>query len=117
MAALRQIRLTFAPGFTSLSRRSPTMPLQHCKFVSGTTETTPTKSVNVKVERTELAKEPDNVKLSICGDDQVDGEEEMEEMLVDGPKGKEWGGPTRGGRLSEPTRFGDWERKGRCSDF
>ena len=31
--------------------------------------------------------------------------------------GKEWGGPRRGGRLPEPTRFGDWERKGRCSDF
>ena len=29
----------------------------------------------------------------------------------------EWGGPRRGGRLSEPTRFGDWERKGRCTDF
>jgi hypothetical protein len=31
--------------------------------------------------------------------------------------GKEWGGPRRGGRLPEPTRYGDWERKGRCSDF
>lgn len=30
---------------------------------------------------------------------------------------QEWGGPRRGGTLSEPTRFGDWERKGRCSDF
>ena len=30
---------------------------------------------------------------------------------------KEWGGPQRGGRLPEPTRYGDWERKGRCSDF
>ena len=31
--------------------------------------------------------------------------------------GREWGGPRRGGRLPEPTRYGDWERKGRCSDF
>lgn len=46
-----------------------------------------------------------------------DVEEEMEEMLQEGPVGKEWGGPTRGGVLGEPTRFGDWERKGRCSDF
>lgn len=46
-----------------------------------------------------------------------DEEEEMEEMLQEGPAGKEWGGPTRGGMLGEPTRFGDWERKGRCSDF
>jgi len=32
-------------------------------------------------------------------------------------KKPEWGGPTRGGRLLEPTRYGDWERKGRCTDF
>jgi len=28
-------------------------------------------------------------------------------------KSKEFGGP----RGKEPTRFGDWEQKGRCSDF
>jgi hypothetical protein len=45
-------------------------------------------------------------------------EEDMVEMWQDGPKGKEWGGPTRGGKKLEPTRFGDWESgKGRCSDF
>jgi hypothetical protein len=26
-------------------------------------------------------------------------------------------GPTRGGKRPEPTRYGDWERKGRASDF
>ena len=51
-----------------------------------------------------------------------DEEDEEEEMFVDAHesfeiKGKEWGGPRRGGRLPEPTRFGDWERKGRCTDF
>jgi hypothetical protein len=52
-----------------------------------------------------------------------DEEEEQEEMFVmaDPSLGvgsiREWGGPTRGGRLAEPTRFGDWERKGRCTDF
>uniref|UniRef100_A0A7S1XVT7 Succinate dehydrogenase assembly factor 4, mitochondrial n=2 Tax=Phaeomonas parva TaxID=124430 RepID=A0A7S1XVT7_9STRA len=44
-------------------------------------------------------------------------EEDWEEMILDGPAGKEWGGPRRGGKLAEPTRFGDWERKGRCTDF
>ena len=50
-------------------------------------------------------------------------EEEQEEMFVvadpilgHGTR-KEWGGPRRGGSLAEPTRFGDWERKGRCTDF
>lgn len=53
-----------------------------------------------------------------------DGDEmEQEEMFVDAhdmfefQAVQEWGGPRRGGRLPEPTRFGDWERKGRCSDF
>ena len=58
-----------------------------------------------------------------CGnlDEDEDGMEQ-EEMWVDPAQGlgtakREWGGPTRGGRLPEPTRYGDWERKGRCSDF
>lgn len=49
---------------------------------------------------------------------------EMEDMWVDPDPGlnldvhmKEHGGPRRGGRFLEPTRFGDWERKSRCSDF
>ena len=52
-----------------------------------------------------------------------DDEEEHEEMFVTAHPTlgvgsiREWGGPTRGGRLAEPTRFGDWERKGRCTDF
>ena len=46
-----------------------------------------------------------------------DDDEDMEEMFVEGPAGIEWGGPTRGGARPEPTRFGDWERKGRASDF
>lgn len=59
-----------------------------------------------------------------CGDitPTLDEDDEQEEMFVDahqslGHGEKEWGGPTRGGRLAEPTRFGDWERKGRCTDF
>ena len=35
------------------------------------------------------------------------------EAKGDSAQGKEVGGP----RGLEPTRFGDWERKGRCSDF
>eukprot|EP00527_Entomoneis_sp_CCMP2396_P005724 CAMPEP_0198149056 /NCGR_PEP_ID=MMETSP1443-20131203/44819_1 /TAXON_ID=186043 /ORGANISM="Entomoneis sp., Strain CCMP2396" /LENGTH=152 /DNA_ID=CAMNT_0043813967 /DNA_START=294 /DNA_END=749 /DNA_ORIENTATION=- len=56
-----------------------------------------------------------------CGtlpNDDDDDEEEQEEMFVDpyesfNTSTKEWGGPRRGGRLPEPTRYGDWERKGR----
>ena len=50
-------------------------------------------------------------------DDDDDDDDDMEDMFVDTNRGKEWGGPTRGGRMPEPTRFGDWERKGRATDF
>ena len=67
------------------------------------------------------AREADSVPpvLGLCLYCYLDTEEEdREEMFVLGPDGtREWGGPTRGGKMPEPTRFGDWERKGRCSDF
>ncbi|OQR89921.1 hypothetical protein THRCLA_22613 [Thraustotheca clavata] len=46
-----------------------------------------------------------------------DDEEDMEDMVTIGPAGVEWGGPSRGGKYKEPTRYGDWEKKGRCMDF
>lgn len=51
-----------------------------------------------------------------------DDEMEQEDMFVEPHdsfefRTLEWGGPRRGGRLPEPTRYGDWERKGRCTDF
>ena len=39
--------------------------------------------------------------------------EEIEERK-EGEMSKEYGFKVKG---LEPTRFGDWERKGRCSDF
>eukprot|EP01038_Epipyxis_sp_PR26KG_P009139 gene9139-12325_t len=53
-----------------------------------------------------------------CGPIEEDDElADLEEMFIKGPAGMEWNGPTRGGKRPEPTRYGDWERKGRCSDF
>jgi hypothetical protein len=54
--------------------------------------------------------------------DDVDNEEEEEEMFMEphasfAVRTREWGGPRRGGRFPEPTRYKDWERNGRCSDF
>ena len=51
-----------------------------------------------------------------CGEIQ-DENIEMEDMFCETSVGKEWGGPMRGGQFYEPTRYGDWERKGRCTDF
>eukprot|EP00542_Grammatophora_oceanica_P015780 CAMPEP_0194033732 /NCGR_PEP_ID=MMETSP0009_2-20130614/6297_1 /TAXON_ID=210454 /ORGANISM="Grammatophora oceanica, Strain CCMP 410" /LENGTH=123 /DNA_ID=CAMNT_0038674451 /DNA_START=14 /DNA_END=382 /DNA_ORIENTATION=- len=51
--------------------------------------------------------------LKACGTiEDDDEEEEQEEMFVDADPNlglaREWGGPRRGGRFPEPTRFGDW---------
>ena len=70
------------------------------------------------------ASSSNKVVVESCGDvDDDDDEMEQEEMFVQPHESfehkdvREWGGPRRGGRLPEPTRFGDWERKGRCTDF
>lgn len=56
--------------------------------------------------------------LKECSNDDDDDDIEYEDMFVKTIfKNVEWGGPLRGGRLPEPTRFGDWERKGRCTDY
>ncbi|GMH81688.1 hypothetical protein TrVE_jg3086 [Triparma verrucosa] len=64
------------------------------------------------------AQPEDKILTEACGpiDDSLD-EDELEEMFIKGPMGMEWGGPTRGGKMNEPTVHGDWQRKGRCSDF
>jgi hypothetical protein len=54
---------------------------------------------------------------SVPNETEEDEEDEWEDMFIEGPAGIEWNGPTRGGARPEPTRFGDWERKGRVSDF
>lgn len=44
-------------------------------------------------------------------------EEEEEEVNEDGEFVNKETGEVGGPRGPEPTRFGDWERNGRCSDF
>ena len=62
--------------------------------------------------------DPPPKKINVAVDAEIDDDDDdMEDMFVDTSMGKEWGGPTRGGRMPEPTRFGDWERKGRATDF
>lgn len=54
--------------------------------------------------------------LGADSDSDIDSDEEDMVQMVD-PNTGEWGGPTKGGTMPEPTRFGDWERAGRCTDF
>ena len=86
--------------------------------VTTTTSSAATSSVTVTAKGTAVAPTTGAPKKEACGP--VAGDEDdddSEEMFIQGPAGVEWGGPTRGGRRPEPTRFGDWERKGRVSDF
>ena len=49
---------------------------------------------------------------------ELEDEDDYEDMFVKTTFNNiEWGGPLRGGKMPEPTRFGDWERKGRCTDY
>lgn len=96
-------------------------PKMNCRFLSTDVQ----ESVVVsKFDSSNGNKHEEGVITSSCGapPDEDDDDDYTEEMFVQphfsiGHQFVEWGGPTRGGRLSEPTRFGDWERKGRCTDF
>jgi hypothetical protein len=87
---------------------------------SSTTGSSDKASKAAKLNQQAANQDDKQVLKEACGtvdDLEEDEEDEMEEMFIQGPAGMEWGGPTRGGRYKEPTRFGDWERQGRCSDF
>ena len=64
---------------------------------------------------------PVNINNETTTDKNIDYEntdEDYENMFVKTSfNNVEWGGPLRGGKLLEPTRFGDWERKARCTDW
>ena len=109
------------PVSSSSFLRSPfrpfsTPPHKPAQQKSTTVATIDTRSSGLSGEKKD---EADKVLIEKCGVNagEEEEEEEMEEMFVMGPAGMEWGGPTRGGQRPEPTRFGDWERKGRASDF
>lgn len=113
--------------------RSSSSRLNHRRTISNTSVTKSqedSSSSKVKVSNTsasetsndhdEKVKNDDN---GACGTVDDNDEMEQEEMFVDPHDSfeflnvREWNGPRRGGRLPEPTRYGDWERKGRCTDF
>jgi len=93
----------------AILRQSKFVP-QLVRFFSNGQSKSISSNANTKVKAAESCSTP-------TGATDDDDEDEMEDMFVQGPAGMEWGGPTRGGRRPEPTRFGDWERKGRASDF
>ena len=85
------------------------------RFIIRRTLTTSTKDNSLQVG---LAVANANNILTEKKELDVDEDNEYEDMFVKTAfQNMEWGGPLRGGRLPEPTRFGDWERKGRCTDY
>jgi len=106
---------------TDINYLSSTNAKMNCRFLSSNAKE------SVIVSKFDSKTKEDHVEgeiTSSCGTppDEDDDDDYTEEMFVQphssiGHQFVEWGGPTRGGRLSEPTRFGDWERKGRCTDF
>ncbi len=52
-----------------------------------------------------------------CGTLPAEGDDFTDEVPTVDPATGERGGPTRAGSRPEPTRFGDYEIKGRCTDF
>lgn len=62
-----------------------------------------------------LSKPPPKADES-CGTLPAEDDDLSDPVQMIDPKTREWGGPTKGGTAPEPTRFGDWERKGRCSE-
>ena len=50
----------------------------------------------------------------INAEDEAESPEEREDRAAEArPRAKEYGGP----KGKEPTRYGDWEKNGRCIDF
>jgi hypothetical protein len=62
-----------------------------------------------------LSRAADATPDAACGPAPAAGDDLSDPVSNVDPKTGEWGGPTKGGSMPEPTRFGDWERKGRCS--
>ena len=64
-----------------------------------------------------LSRAADATPDAACGPAPAAGDDLSDPVSNVDPKTGEWGGPTKGGTMPEPTRFGDWERKGRCSAY
>ena len=91
------------------------------RFCTSTILKNKNNNVNINNNKEKIDNKKPNEKTNKCSTTDNDNNDyeldELEDMFVMGPKGIEWNGPTRGGRQPEPTRYGDWERKGRASDF
>lgn len=130
MSMLRFLSVRHASSLRSLSSVDIQIALlARTSRAASTSSTTPATPLPIETKKQPLklpkrlsidAAQPaaTTVKKKECGSHTPDEElDELEEMFIEGPAGVEWGGPTRGGQRPEPTRYGDWERNARVSDF
>ncbi|GJQ08304.1 hypothetical protein GpartN1_g95.t1 [Galdieria partita] len=100
-----------------LQGRNLLRTLFHCRRTKVQNRRFQSSSDSVKTERQKINQEtPDGEKnhsqKQSEGSTEVDGET-VEMWNHDAPSGPEWGGP----RGYEPTKFGDWSKNCRVSDF
>lgn len=115
MRAMQAIRRTVVRVINS--RVEPFINISR-KSLSTTPSKIPEITITKSTAKSAEAISDPKISKESCGTMTPDDElEELEEMYIMGPAGIEWGGPTRGGARPEPTRYKDWERKGRCTDF
>jgi hypothetical protein len=112
LKAVKVCRLVLPGSLRPVGGGTSAVRLFSDKVPSGATSTTgkETEKINAKPPIVDCASPPSNI------DDDED-DEDMVDMFAEGPTGIEWNGPTKGGTRPEPTRYGDWEKKGRISDF
>ena len=74
-------------------------------------------STNSSVVPMRPMREADAIAAVCLLDEVVEKIDGVDDVIAVDPLTGEWGGPTRGGTAPEPTRYGDWERRGRVTDF
>lgn len=118
-------RFFFISGGRQLTSSSMSLTIRHLTHASASIGPGATTVLNITTSSSSsTAPSLSNKAATKCSSDtseaddvQAAVDDDLEDMFHDGPCGVEWNGPTRGGRRPEPTRYGDWERKGRVSDF
>ncbi|CAI0449912.1 unnamed protein product [Linum tenue] len=91
------------PAFTSLRRLVSTTTTTTTQQSKPHEEEPPSKIPNPEVEKDKRSKAEEEGEEGGDGEDELDLNEDTGE--IGGPRGP------------EPTRYGDWERNGRCYDF
>ncbi|KAK9666790.1 hypothetical protein RND81_14G211500 [Saponaria officinalis] len=104
-------RSTLSHIYESLTRGTPNSVGSYLMMSSATSDRTSSKFEDPKGVKEEVTQERE--KDEVDDDDDEDDDDDDDGGVYVNKETGEVGGP----RGPEPTRFGDWEKGGRCSDF